>query len=116
MMLYNIHYKFFKFKILLNLVKYYRVVFLNEELLKMMHGEITDEEMFMAKTKVISSLKSMEDSMYNTSNYLIALRVFGIPYTVESVISGIEKVTKERVVDVAKGIEFIAAHYLDGEV
>ncbi len=89
---------------------------IDEELLKMMHGEITDEEMFMAKTKVISSLKSMEDSMYNTSNYLIALRVFGIPYTVESVISGIEKVTKERVVDVAKGIEFIAAHYLDGEV
>ncbi len=89
---------------------------IDEELSKMVHGDITHEEMSMAKTKAISSLKAMEDSMYNTSNYLIALRVFGVPYTVESVISEIEKVTKERVVEVAKGIEFIAAHYLDGEV
>lgn len=89
---------------------------IDEELRKMVQGEITDEEMTMAKTKVVSSLKSMEDSMYNTSNYLIALRVFGIPYTVESVISGIQNVSKERVMDVAKNMEFIAAHYLDGEV
>ncbi len=89
---------------------------IDEELLKMIEGHISDEEMTMAKTKVISSLKAMEDSMYNTSNYLIALRVFGIPYTVESVILGIETVTKERIMEVAQGIEFIAAHYLDGEV
>ena len=89
---------------------------IDEELLKMVHGDITDEEMTMAKTKVISSLKSMEDSMYNTSNYLIALRVFGIPYSIDDVIKGVWEVTKERVMQVAKGIEFIAAHYLDGEV
>lgn len=89
---------------------------IDKELLKIVHGEITDEEMAMAKTKVTSSLKSMEDSMYNTSNYLIALRVFGIAYTIDAVIDGILQVTKERVMDVAKGVEFIAAHYLDGEV
>lgn len=89
---------------------------IDEELGKMVLGEITKEEMTMAKTKIISSLKSMEDSMYSTMNYLIALRVFGIPYTIDTVISGVEKVTKEQVMDVAKEIEFIAAHYLDGEV
>lgn len=85
------------------------------ELEKMKSGDISDEEMNMAKTKCISTLKSMEDSMYNTSNYLIALRVFGINYEVEDVISGLRAVTKERVMEVAKKIEFIASHYLDKE-
>lgn len=85
------------------------------ELGKMKNGEFSAEEMAMAKTKTISSLKSMEDSMYNTSNYLIALRVFGIDYEVSDVLKGVESVTKERVMEVAEKMEFIAAHYLDKE-
>lgn len=53
--------------------------------------------------------------MYNTSNYLIALRVFGIHYTVDDVIEGIKKVTKEQVIEAAKKVEFVCAHYLGGE-
>lgn len=85
------------------------------ELDKMKSGEFTSDEIEVSRTKIISSLLSMEDSMYNTSNYLIALRVFGIDYTVEDVIEGISKVTKERIMKVADGLEFICAHYLDGE-
>src|SRR5690606_1992842 len=56
---------------------------IDEELQKMIDGEFSNEEMEIARTKMISTLHSMEDSMYNTSNYLIALRVFGIHYTVD---------------------------------
>lgn len=85
------------------------------ELQKMRDGEFSDEEMEVARTKMISMLHSMEDSMYNTSNYLIALRVFGIRYTVNDVIEGIRKVTKEEVMEAAKKVEFVCAHYLGGE-
>ena len=85
------------------------------ELGKMKSGEFSSDEIEVSRTKIISSLLSMEDSMYNTSNYLIALRVFGIGYSVEDVIEGISKVTKERIMAVAGNIEYICAHYLDGE-
>lgn len=88
---------------------------IDEELQKMIDGEFTHEEMEIARTKMISTLHSMEDSMYNTSNYLIALRVFGIHYTVDDVIEGIKKVTKEQVIEAAKKVEFVCAHYLGGE-
>ncbi len=88
---------------------------IDEEIDKMKIGEFSTDDLETARMKVISSLKSMEDSMYSTSSYLIALRVFGIDYTIEEVIEGIQSVTKERILEVAKQIEFISAHYLDGE-
>lgn len=87
----------------------------DEELQKMREGIFSDEEMETARIKMISTLHSMEDSMYNTSNYLIALRVFGIPYTVNDVIDGIRKVTREQVIEAARKVEFVCAHYLGGE-
>ena len=85
------------------------------EIEKMKSGEFTEEEIEVARTKVISSLHAMSDSIFNTSNYLIALRVFGIDYTISQVIEGLKEVTKERIMHVAEKLEFICAHYLDGE-
>ncbi len=85
------------------------------EIDNMKSGVFTKDDIEVARTKVISSLHAMSDSMFNTSNYLIALRVFGIDYTVEQVIDGLKEVTKERIIDVANKLEFICAHYLDGE-
>ncbi|MBR0575400.1 insulinase family protein [Proteiniclasticum sp. BAD-10] len=85
------------------------------ELENMIQGEFSDEELMVARTKVISTLKAMEDSMYNLSNYLIALRVFGLDITVEEVIENLMQVTKERIMAVAKNVEYIAGHYLGGE-
>lgn len=41
---------------------------IDEELQKMIDGEFSNEEMEIARTKMISTIHSMEDSMYNTSN------------------------------------------------
>ena len=82
----------------------------------MRQGIFTDQEVSAARTKIKSSLRSMEDSMFSMSSYLTALRVFGISYTVEDVMKGIDGVTKEEIIAVAGGIEYIAGHYLQGEV
>lgn len=89
---------------------------IDEELQKMRQGIFTDQEVSAARTKIKSSLRSMEDSMFSMSSYLTALRVFGISYTVEDVMKGIDGVTKEEIIAVAGGIEYIAGHYLQGEV
>lgn len=89
---------------------------IDEELIKMKMGDFSESDIEIARVKMISTLHSMEDSMYNTSNYLIALRVFGIPYSVGDVIEGLQKVTKEEIIEAANKIEFICAHYLGGEV
>ncbi|MFH5836386.1 EF-P 5-aminopentanol modification-associated protein YfmF [Proteiniclasticum sp. C24MP] len=88
---------------------------IDEEIGKMKKGEFSQEDIEVARTKVISSLNAMSDSIFNTSNYLIALRVFGIDYTIGQVIDGLKEVTKERIMNVAENLEFICAHYLDGE-
>lgn len=89
---------------------------IDAEITKMKSGEFTQEDIEVARTKVISSLNAMSDSIFNTSNYLIALRVFGIDYTISQVIEGLKEVTKERIMSAADKLEFICAHYLDGEV
>lgn len=88
---------------------------IDEELDKMRNGEFSKEDIEVARTKVISSLDAMSDSIFNTSNYLIALRVFGIDYTINQVIEELKKVTKERIMKVAADLEFICAHYLEEE-
>jgi predicted Zn-dependent peptidase len=82
------------------------------EMEKMKTGDFTDEEITSSKTKLISSLRSMADSMFNTMDYVSSLRVFGISYGIEDVIRGIEDVTRDRIMESAKNLRFITSHYL----
>ena len=82
------------------------------ELEKMKSGDFTDEEIAMSKTRLKATLVSMEDSMYNTMEYISSLRVYGIGYTVEDVIKSIEEVDRDRIMAVAGKLEFITSHYL----
>jgi len=54
--------------------------------------------------------------MYSTMEYVSSLRVYGIGYTVDDVIKGIEEVDRERIMAAAGRLEFITSHYLVKEV
>lgn len=86
------------------------------ELEKMKKGDFTDEEITMSKTRLKATLVAMEDSMYSTMEYVSSLRVYGIGYTVDDVIRGIEEVDRERIMAAAGRLEFITSHYLVKEV
>lgn len=82
------------------------------ELEKMKTGDFTEEEIAMSKTRLKATLVAMEDSMYNTMEYISSLRVYGIGYSVEDVIRGIEEVDRDRIMAAAAKLEFITSHYL----
>lgn len=76
-------------------------------------GEISDEELESSKSKIMTSLNSIRDSQYSTLDYISALRINNIDYSLEEVIDGIKAVDKERIIKVAKDLELGAIHYID---
>jgi predicted Zn-dependent peptidase len=76
------------------------------------NGNISSEELFSAKKKLISDLRTITDSQYSLMDYITALRAYGIQYNLEDIISELEKVDIERVVQCAKTIELNAVYFM----
>jgi predicted Zn-dependent peptidase len=86
-----------------------------EQLEKIKNGIINDQEFNSSRTKLISDLRTVEDSQYNTVDYIAALRAYNVNYNICDIIEGIEKVTVDRVVEAAKKIELDTVYFLDSE-
>jgi predicted Zn-dependent peptidase len=75
-------------------------------------GHISSEELYSAKKKLTSDLRTITDSQYSMMDYLSALRAYGISYTIEEVVKELESVNIDRVVQCAKSIELNAVYLL----
>ncbi len=85
---------------------------IDKNIKEMQNGDFTENDIEIAKTKIINSIKAMEDSMFRTINYLISLKIYGVNLSVDDVIDGIKKVTKDEIINVAKKISHVSTHYL----
>lgn len=85
---------------------------IDKNIKEMQEGKFTQMDIDIAKSKIINGLRSMEDSMFSTINYLTSLRIYGIDYTVDDVIEGIKGVRKEEIMTVSKKISHVSTHYL----
>ncbi|WP_163215884.1 EF-P 5-aminopentanol modification-associated protein YfmF [Clostridium thermarum] len=83
-----------------------------EQINAIKNGNISSEELYSAKKKLISDLRTITDSQYSLMDYISALRAYGIQYTLEDVIAGLEKVDIERVIECAKTIELNAVYFM----
>ncbi|WP_163194821.1 EF-P 5-aminopentanol modification-associated protein YfmF [Clostridium thermarum] len=83
-----------------------------EQINAIKNGNISSEELYSAKKKLISDLRTITDSQYSLMDYISALRAYGIQYNLEDVIAGLEKVDIERVIECAKTIELNAVYFM----
>ena len=75
-------------------------------------GDITENEIEIAKKAIINSLNSMKDSPSSLENYRINGLLGGKVTDIEDYISNIMKVTKEDVISVANKVKLHTVYYL----
>lgn len=75
-------------------------------------GEISKEEIYSAKKKLISDLRTITDSQYAYMDYISTLRAYGIQYTIEDIIKELDKVDIDRVVKCANTVELNAVYFM----
>lgn len=75
-------------------------------------GNISKEEIFSAKKKLISDLKTITDSQYSYMDYISTLRAYGVQYTIEDIISELDKVDIDRVVQCGNTLELKAVYFM----
>lgn len=85
---------------------------IDKNIKEMRQGDFSESDIDIAKSKIINGLRSMEDSMFSTIRYLTSLRIYGIDYTVDDIIKGIQDVTKKEIIEASKKISHVSTHYL----
>ncbi|HCW05627.1 MAG TPA: hypothetical protein DGK91_14590 [Clostridium sp.] len=78
-------------------------------------GKISKEEINSAKKKLISDLRTITDSQYSFMDYISTLRAYGIEYKIEDILSELDKVDIDRVVQCANTIELNAVYFMTKE-
>jgi predicted Zn-dependent peptidase len=86
-----------------------------EQIQAMKKGNITKEELYSAKKKLTSDLRTITDSQYSLMDYISALRAYGIKYDIEDIVRELEKVDIERVVQCANSIELNDIYFMTKE-
>ncbi len=82
---------------------------------KFKNGEISQEEFNNAKSYLIDSYKSLNDSQMALASFVEDNELIGIDVNLEYHISEVSKLDIERVVNVAKGIKLDTVYFLKGE-
>lgn len=75
-------------------------------------GNITDDELAYAKAGVASDLRAMLDVPYALESFYISNIIDGLDCTVEELAEITETITKEDVIEIAKGIECDLVYFL----
>ena len=83
-----------------------------EQIEAMKKGNISKEELYSAKKKLTSDLRTITDSQYSLMDYISALRAYGIKYSIEEIIRELEQVDIERVIHCAKSIDLNDIYFL----
>ena len=83
-----------------------------EQLKSLKEGKISDEELLNSKSAIISSLKTIKDSLGGSSDFYFSQSMGGTNTTVEKIIEMIEKVTVSDIVEAFKNIELDTIYFL----
>ena len=85
---------------------------IQEQLKYLKEGQISDEELLNSKSAIISSLKSIKDSIGGASDFYFSQTMGKTNSTVEKIIEMIEKITVKDIVDAVKNIELDTIYFL----
>ena len=88
------------------------VELIGEQLKSLKEGKISDEELLYSKSAIISSLKTIKDSLGGSSDFYFSQSMGGTNTTVEKIIEMIEKVTVSDIVEAFKNIELDTIYFL----
>lgn len=88
------------------------VELIGEQLKSLKEGKISDEELLNSKSAIISSLKTIKDSLGGSSDFHFSQSMGGTNTTVEKIIEMIEKVTVSDIVEAFKNIELDTIYFL----
>ena len=88
------------------------VELIGEQLKSLKEGKISDEELLNSKSAIISSLKTIKDSLGGSSDFYFSQSMGGTNTTVEKIIEMIEKVTVSDIVETFKNIELDTIYFL----
>ena len=83
---------------------------------KMMeNGDFTEEEIQFAKKQLTSAYEANIDSIASMEEYYIMQLLLGTDISIPSMVDMVNKVTKEDIILVAKGMELDTVYYMEGE-
>ena len=88
------------------------VELIGEQLKSLKEGKISDVELLNSKSAIISSLKTIKDSLGGSSDFYFSQSMGGTNTTVEKIIEMIEKVTVSDIVEAFKNIELDTIYFL----
>lgn len=93
--------------------KFDRTVSLVKEQIEILKaGNISDEELLNSKSAIISSLKSVKDSIGGASDFYFSQSMGATNSSIEQIIEMIEKITAKDIVDAVKDIELDTVYFL----
>lgn len=75
-------------------------------------GNVSDKEINSSISKMVSDLKTVQDTQYSIIDYVSSLKAYGINYTLEDVINNIKTVTRERIIETANKLQLSTIYYL----
>ncbi len=78
-------------------------------------GNFTEEDIKAAKLDLTDALRGVSDTGAGLANFYASLAAIGVQDTVESVIEGINKVTKAEITDAANSLSLDTVYFLKGE-
>ena len=88
------------------------VELVGEQLENLKAGKISDEELLNSKSAIISSLKTIKDSIGGSSDFYFSQSMGGTNTSVKKIIEMIEKVTVDDIVEAFKNIELDTIYFL----
>lgn len=78
-------------------------------------GDITQEELQNAKKATATALRTMSDSQSELEHFCLSHTLEGMDCLPDELAELVETVTKQEIVDIAKGVECDAVYFLRGE-
>lgn len=82
---------------------------------EMKKGNFTEEDICAAKLDLTDALRGVSDTGAGLANFYASLAAIGVNDTLENVIDGIAKVTKDEIVYAANSVSLDTVYFLKGE-
>ena len=96
-----------------NFTKAYDEIMAQQEL--MVKGEFSDDEIDSAKKQLISAYESKTDSVGAMAEYNTMQLLLGTDVSIEEMIDKIQAVTREEIIEAAKGMKLDTVYYMEAE-
>lgn len=80
----------------------------------MKKGDFTDAEIASAKKYLATSMGSIKDSVSATEDFYIGQRLLGTDESVDELLNGINRVTRDEIVRAAEGVQEDTVYFLKG--